>query len=70
MEKAMKPFKVIKSGKKVFIQVLCYNNRQWCESMWFYGYVRKGDYPTDIEKYATDFETVEAANEWIANREV
>lgn len=61
----MEIYKIVKSGEKVFVKVLCYNNRVWCGHQWLYGLVRKGDYPTDNEAYATDFETVKAANKWI-----
>lgn len=61
----MEIYKVVKSGKKVFIKILCYNNNVWCGKQWFYGLVCVGSYPTDNEAYATDFETVKAAKQWI-----
>lgn len=35
-----------------------------------YRYVRIDDYPTNNEKYATDFKTVEAAQNWWDKREI
>lgn len=65
----MNLFKIIRSGEKVFIKMLTYNPRVWCNKQWFYGYVMDGAYPTENEKYATDFKTVEAAEQWIKDNE-
>lgn len=58
-------FKVVKFGDKVIVKMLVNNERVWSERQWYYNYVRKGEYPTNMEQYATDFKTVEAAEEWI-----
>lgn len=65
----MNLFKIVRSGEKVFVQMLTYNPRVWCNKQWFYGYVRDNEYPTEHEKYATDFKTVEAAEQWIKENE-
>jgi uncharacterized membrane protein len=58
-------FKVVTFGNKVFIKMLGYNERVWSERQWDYSFVRIGTYPTNMEQYATDFKTVEAAEQWI-----
>jgi uncharacterized pyridoxamine 5'-phosphate oxidase family protein len=58
-------FKITKSGKKVYVRILSYNERVWSGSQWDYRFVRIGGYPINDEKYATDFKTVEAAEQWI-----
>lgn len=58
-------FKIEKTGDRVLIRILVNNERVWSERQWYYNYVRTGEYPTNMEQYATDFKTVEAAEQWI-----
>lgn len=61
----MEFFKIVQSGSKVFIKMLCHNDRIWSERQWDYSWVRTGTYPTNMEEYATDFKTVAEAEKWI-----
>lgn len=58
-------FKIVRSGEKVYVQILVHNERVWSERQWYYNYVRTGTYPTNMEEYATDFKTVKDAEAWI-----
>jgi len=57
-------YKIAKSGKKVYIRTLYYNNRVWNGHQWLYGYVTD-TYPSEHESHAKDFGTVKEARKWI-----
>lgn len=61
-------FKIVTIQDKVYIKILVYNSGVWCESKWSYYYVVENSYPSDYEKNATDFKTIENAAAWIAKR--
>lgn len=66
----MELYKITEVGSKIYIRILSYNDRVCSDSQWTYRYVRIDDYPTNNEKYATDFKTVEAAQSWWDKREI
>ena len=56
-------YKISQVGDKVYIKVLCLNLNRWIP--WCYLYVKEAGPPTDVEKCATNFKTLELAQEWI-----
>jgi hypothetical protein len=64
----MNLFKIVTVQDKVYIKMLVYNSRVWCERQWAYYYVVENSYPSDYEQHATDFKTIEAAQVWIDDR--
>jgi hypothetical protein len=61
----MELFKVVNLGDKVSVKTLTYNDRVWSGFQWAYSWVRINSSPTNDEKYATDFKTVDLAEAWI-----
>lgn len=61
----MEFYRIEKVDNKVFVRCLTYNERSWGGYQWNYMYIRLNTYPTNESRYATDFESVEKAQDWI-----
>lgn len=62
-------FKIVEVSVKVYIKMLTSNERVWSGHQWAYRFVRTDNYPTNDEKYATDFKTRQAAEQWIKDHQ-
>lgn len=58
-------YKIVKFGKKFYIQVLRYNPMVW--HSWNYGFIAKSGYPVDDGqiKYAKNFDNEEDAKDFL-----